>query len=52
MRFTLASVTGRFALWIDFESDESGNAAVPSKNGSCEMQGDGVETQMGGPNAV
>ena len=31
---------------------ESGNAAVPSKNGSCEMQGDGVETQMGEPNAV
>ncbi|KPK17801.1 MAG: hypothetical protein AMJ62_00770 [Myxococcales bacterium SG8_38] len=37
---------------IDFESDESGNAAVPAKKGTCKMQGDGVETQMGEPNAV
>ncbi len=37
---------------FDFYSDQGGNAAVPSKNGSCEMQGDGVETQMGEPNAV
>ena len=37
---------------FDFESDESGNAAVRTKKGSCEMRGDGVETQMGDPNAV
>ena len=51
-RHFVASRAGATPARFDFESDESGNAAVPSKNGSCEMQGDGVETQMGGPNAV
>ena len=37
---------------FDFESDESGNAAVRTKKGSCEMQGDAVEMLIGDPNAV
>jgi hypothetical protein len=37
---------------FDFCGDETGSAAVRMKKGSCEMRGDGVETQMGDPNAV
>jgi hypothetical protein len=32
--------------------NDSGNEAVPTKKGSYEMQGDGVEMQTGYPNAV
>jgi hypothetical protein len=35
-----------------FESDESGNAAVPAKKGSCEIQRDAAQIQFGDPNAV
>jgi hypothetical protein len=37
---------------FDFYSDESGNAAVSAKKGSCEVQRSGVEIQFGNPNAV
>jgi len=37
---------------FDFYGDESGNEAGPTKKGSCEMQGDAVEMQIGDPNAV
>ena len=37
---------------FDFYGDESGNEAVATKKGSCEMQGDGVEMQIGDPKAV
>jgi hypothetical protein len=37
---------------FDFESDESGNAAVRTKKGSCEIQRSGAEIQFGDPNAV
>jgi hypothetical protein len=37
---------------FDFYGDESKNEAVPTKKESCEMRGDGVEAQMGDPNAV
>jgi hypothetical protein len=37
---------------FDFYGDESGNEAVATKKGSCEMQGDAVEMQIGDPNAV
>ncbi|MBT8469018.1 MAG: hypothetical protein KJN97_09740, partial [Deltaproteobacteria bacterium] len=40
------------AARFDFHRDQSRSEAVPTKKESCEMQGDGVETQMGGPNAV
>jgi hypothetical protein len=37
---------------FDFYGDESGNEAVPTTTGSCEIQGDGVAMQTGDPNAV
>ena len=37
---------------FDFSGDESGNEAVATKKGSCEMQGDRVEMQIGDPSAV
>jgi hypothetical protein len=37
---------------FDFYGDETGSAAVRMKKGSCEMLGEGVETEMGDPNAV
>jgi hypothetical protein len=37
---------------FDLYGDESGNEAVPRKKGSCEMQREGVEMQIGDPNAV
>jgi len=37
---------------FDFYGDQSESEAVPTKKESCEMRGDGVETQMGDPNAV
>jgi len=37
---------------FDFYGDQSGSEAVPTKKGSCEMQGDGLEMQIGDPNAV
>ena len=37
---------------FDFYGDQSESEAVPTKKESCEMRGDGVETQMGDPKAV
>ena len=37
---------------FDLRGDETGGAAVRIKKGSCEMRGDGVETQMGDPKGV
>ena len=37
---------------FDFYGDESESEAVPAKKGSCEIQRDGVELQIGNPNAV
>ena len=37
---------------FDFYGDQSGNEAVATKKGSCEMQGDAVEMRIGDPNAV
>jgi hypothetical protein len=37
---------------FDFYRDESGNADVRTKKGSCEIQRGGAEIQFGDPNPV
>ena len=37
---------------FDCCGDQSGNATVPARKGSCEIPRDGVELQIGNPNAV
>jgi hypothetical protein len=46
-----AAPHGATHVRFDLCRDESGNATVSARKGSCEIQRDGVEIQFGDPNA-